>query len=106
MDPAPLLDTVSDLLGRRYLSSGALAKRWGFHPQTLANLRHLKRGPAYTVLGERSVRYSMTEALAWELRGESAHVTRDRLELACATLPEAIRAQVLTHLIETLFPSK
>lgn len=76
---------VLDLLNSRYLTPIQLAARWKWTEQHLANLRRAGKGPAFTRL-QRSVRYALSDVLAWELAGASPHVTPDRLALAAASL--------------------
>jgi hypothetical protein len=81
----PAHRALLDVLEGQYLKPSALARRWQWSEQHLANLRKAGKGPAYVKLG-RSVRYSMADAIAWEVTGHCEHVTRDRLALAVSAL--------------------
>jgi predicted DNA-binding transcriptional regulator AlpA len=48
----------------RYISDAEWEKISGIKRQTSANRRHLGEGPPYYKIG-RSVRYKLSEALAW-----------------------------------------
>lgn len=78
---------VLDLIETRYLTAAQVAHRWKWSTQHLANLRRRNNGPAFVRLG-RSVRYPLHEILAWEIAGQSNHVTKDRIELAVAALTD------------------
>ena len=93
------------LLEGRYTTADVLARRWCWSEQNLANLRRAGQGPAYVKLG-RSVRYELSEVLAWELKGQSSQVTRDRLLLAVSALKgfdDAQRAEIARQLETLLF---
>lgn len=81
----PAYRSLLDLLESHYVGADVPAKRWGWSLQHMANLRRAGKGPAYIKLA-RSVRYSVAEIVAWELGGQSYHVTQDRLGVAVAAL--------------------
>jgi predicted DNA-binding transcriptional regulator AlpA len=104
---APCYGPLLDLLGEHYVTPKALAARWRWSEQHLANLRKRRRGPTFVKLGG-SVRYPLSEVLAWELSARERRpysVTRDALALAVASAPvsERERAILLDHLDAALF---
>ena len=104
---ARLYGPILDLLNSRYLTPMQLASRWKWTDQHLANLRRAGKGPAFIRLS-RSVRYPLSEILAWELAGQSTHVTPDRIGLAVATLtdlPAEKRDKIAAILSEIISPS-
>ncbi len=55
-----------------YLSTRDLARRWGYHPGSLKNLRSAGRGPAYLVINGRTVRYALHAVQDFERRMTTA----------------------------------
>ncbi len=96
---------VLDLVEGRYVTAATLGERWNWSEQHLANLRRKPgEGPAFTVIG-RSIRYPVSEVLAWEIGGHSAHVTPERVALAVSALPfdTETREKITAHLKGALF---
>lgn len=52
-----------------FLTTKELARRWGWHPQSLVNLRTEGRGIDWVRLGPGSIRYRREDILAHEREG-------------------------------------
>jgi hypothetical protein len=100
-----------DLLKDRLMAPRALAERWGYSDDHLANLRRagyglpwirLPLGPKGTKGG---VRYRLSDIISAEIDGYFGQVTLARVELAiagCPALTETQRAAVQAHVRNAL----
>jgi hypothetical protein len=53
----------SELMAKPYLSEKEVAAITGLALSTLRNSRHMRRGISYAVVGQRSIRYRLTDVI-------------------------------------------
>lgn len=102
----PALSALIDAVESIFLTPEDVAARWHYSTSHLSNWRGAQLGPAFVKIGSGKILYRLSEILAWEKAGESAHVTFERLAFALSTVPgldAATRGRIESHLQTTVF---
>lgn len=102
MRDVPLDDPIRELLDDTYITPKELAARWRLSEAHLSNMRNHGKGPAYVKFTLGSVRYRVSEVIAWELEGHrTTGINFERVRLALRSvpgLPEELRLRIEAHL--------
>lgn len=101
----PAYEPLARLLDDVLVTSAVLAQRWRLTEDHLSNWRRAQKGPAFIKLPSGSVRYRLSDVVAWELGGYQGSLSPDRVELALSTFKELspeLRARIVARIFEPI----